>query len=191
MNTAEKIAGAYLRLNGFLTLSHFTVFDGDRHNHIDFVALRAPNSKENIGDTTFPTDDLLFQAIGSDSRSRLLGVAAEVRTNTNRDSLSDAHISYVGRFLGEIPLQRVVFYKNDKNVTREAQTLAIDMRYASLWILQRIDWMNTNKLKLSKSGSWNLSEDFLSDLLVLHGYGLLTRKRNAAAKKSTPREDSK
>ena len=41
MNTAEKIAVMYLRLNGFLLLPHFTVFDGNYQNHINLIGLRA------------------------------------------------------------------------------------------------------------------------------------------------------
>lgn len=40
MNLAEKIAGTYFRLNEFLTLSHFTAFDGNQHNHLNGRLLR-------------------------------------------------------------------------------------------------------------------------------------------------------
>jgi hypothetical protein len=183
MNLAEKLAGTYLRLNGFLTLPHFTAFDGNQHNHIDLVAFRAPNSQEVVGDITLLTDDLLFDAfsalIGRRSRSVALGVAAEVRTNTARDEPSEAHIDYVGHFLGAIPVIRLAFYEGLHGVIQNGQTLDIGMRYAGLWIQRRIDWMLEHKFKLSKTGSWNLSEAFLSDFLALRRYGLLTNDRNA------------
>jgi hypothetical protein len=183
MNLAEKLAATYLRLNGFLTLPHFTAFDGNQHNHVDLVALRAQNSKEVVGDTTLLTDDLLFDAfselIGSPSRSVALGVAAEVRTNTNRDEPRLAHMEYVERFLGGIRVTRLAFYEGPHSVKQNGQTLDIGMRYAGLWIQRRIDWMDGHKLKLSKTGSWNWSEGFLSDFLALGRYGLLTNDRNA------------
>jgi hypothetical protein len=181
MNLAEKLAGTYLRLNGFLTLPHFTAFDGNQHNHVDLVALRAPKSQEVVGDITLITDDLLFDAIsaiiGRSSRSVALAVVAEVRTSTDRDEPSEAHINYVGRFLGDIPVTRLAFYEGSQSVVQDGQTLDIGMRYAGLWIQRRIDWMNEHEFKLTKAGSWNLSEDFLSDFLALRRYGLLTNDR--------------
>jgi hypothetical protein len=183
MNLAEKLAGTYLRLNGFLTLLHFTAFDGNQHNHIDLVALRAPKSQEVVGNTTLLTDDLLFDTfsalIGRPSRTVALGVAAEVRTNVDRDEPSEAHINYVGQFLGGIPVTRLAFYEGSHSVIQNGQTLDIGVRYAGLWIQRRIDWMHEHKFKLSKTGSWNLSEGFLSDFLALRKFGLLTSDRNS------------
>jgi hypothetical protein len=48
MNGPEKIAAAYLRLNGFLLLPQFTIFDGQRHNHIDLVGVRCAASVEKV-----------------------------------------------------------------------------------------------------------------------------------------------
>ncbi len=79
MNAAEKIAASYLRLNGFLLLPHFTVFEGGYHGHVDIVGLRAAGSKEVGGGLTFPTDDKLFAAIPKEiprasARGYLLGL---------------------------------------------------------------------------------------------------------------------
>jgi hypothetical protein len=41
LNLAEKIARAYLRLNGFPQLPHFTVFSGGEHGHVDLIGIRA------------------------------------------------------------------------------------------------------------------------------------------------------
>jgi hypothetical protein len=95
MNLAEKIASAYLRLNGFLTIPHFNMFDGAQHNHVDIVGLRAANSRELVGQTIFPTDDLLFNELsdlfGRDARSITVGIVAEARTNADRDEPSNHH----------------------------------------------------------------------------------------------------
>lgn len=124
------------------------------------------------------TDDLLFDAfsglVGQPSRSVALGVAAEVRTNTVRDQPSEAHMNYVGKFLGDILVTRLAFFEGSHSVVRNGQSLNIGMRYAGLWIQRRIDWMHEQGFKLSKTGSWYLSEDFLSDFLALRRYGLLT-----------------
>jgi hypothetical protein len=129
------------------------------------------------------TDDLFFDMlsayIGRPSRSVALGVAAEVRTNTKRDQPNDAHINYAGQFLGGMPITRLAFYEGPHTVIQNGQTLDIGMRYAGLWIQRRIDWMDEHKMNLSKTGSWNWSEDFLSDFLCLRRYGLLINGHDA------------
>lgn len=185
MNLAEKLAETYLRLNGFLTLPQFTAFDGVQHNHIDIVAFRAPNSHETVGDDPFLTDDNFFDTlsaiIGRPSRGVPLGVAAEVRTNNRRDEPSDAHIEYVGRFLGGLSVTRIAFFEGAHTIQQQGETLDISMRYAGLWIQRRIDWMLApeQNIRLTKTGSWNWSESFLSDFLAMRQYGLLTNDRNA------------
>lgn len=185
MNLAEKLAVTYLRLNGFLALPQFTVFDGRQHNHIDIVAFRAPNSQEVVGGVTLLTDETLFDAlsvlVGAPSRTVPLGIAAEVKTKGDRDEPSDAHIAYVGRFLGGVPVTRIAFFDGQHTIEQNGDVLDIGMRYAGLWIQRRIDWMlgPEQKIRLTKTGSWNLSESFLSDILALRQYGLLTNDRNA------------
>jgi len=60
MNTAEKLACTYLRLNGFLLTPHFTIFSGENHTHIDIIGLRSKGSKEEVDNFTFPLDDDFF-----------------------------------------------------------------------------------------------------------------------------------
>lgn len=183
MNLAEKLAGTYLRLNGFLALAQFTAFDGKQHNHIDIVAFRAPNSQELVDGIPLITDDLLFDSlsdlVGYPSRTAALGIAAEVRTNEDRDEPSDAHIEYVGHFLGGLPIIRLAFFDGPHAIQKNGNALDIGMRYTGLWIQRRIDWMlePEQKFRLTKTGSWNLSESFLSDFLALRQYGLLTNDR--------------
>lgn len=90
MNTAEKLAATYLRLNGFLLLPHFTVFQGSHHGHVDLIGLRAKNSFSGFDGKPFLTDEALFEAIGQtgcpEPKSVFLGLVAEVRTNERRDA---------------------------------------------------------------------------------------------------------
>lgn len=186
MNLAEKLAATYLRLNGFLVLPRFTAFDGTQHNHIDIVAYRAPNSQEKVGDIPLLTDDLFFEEltslVGPPARTVPLGIAAEVRTNDDRDEPSDAHIAYVGRFLGGQLVTRLAFFDRQDTIQRNGNALDISIRYAGLWIQRRIDWMleMEQNIRLTKTGSWNWSESFLSDFLALRQHGLLTNDRNVS-----------
>lgn len=178
MNLAEKVAGAYLRLNGFLALPQFTIFEGEWHNHIDLVAMRAANSEEVVNGVRLITDDRLFEGcsevMGRNARSVNFGLAAEVRTNNRRDAVENDQLAYVRRFLGDIPVIRISFYEGEQPVTSVNQVLCVGVRYAATWIQRRIDWMEEQQIGLSKEGSWNWSEDFLSDFLTLRRYGLLS-----------------
>jgi hypothetical protein len=179
MNTAEKIASTYLRLNGFFLLPHFTVFDGNQHNHIDLIGLRAPNSQEGVGQLVFPIDNTLFgvaNAFFENPTAMPLGVVAEVRTNQRRDPPSKGHIDYVLRFLGGSPTISICFYEFDHAEPKKSgKIIDIGNSYTLSWILDRIDWMNNQGIKLTKEGSWYLSEEWLADILVLHRLGLLRK----------------
>ncbi len=178
MNLAEKLSATYLRLNGFLLLPHFTVFTGQQHTHLDLIGLRVANSKELVGDFTLPIDNELFSVLtrlrGHDALTSIIGVAAEVRTNECRDAPSDEHIHYIQNFFGGITVSRLAFFEGSHTVSQNDNVVDIGVRYAGIWIQRRVDQMN--KLRLTKTGSWNWSECFLSDLLVLRALDLLKKE---------------
>jgi len=183
MNFAEKLAGTYLRLNGFLVLPNFTVFGEAQHNHVDLIGFRAPNSKEIVEGKLLPIDGKLFKAISTlwdkrDPTKEPLGIAVEVRTNKKRDVPTESHIRYVGEFLGRVPVWRIAFYEGRHAIELHEDTIHVGLRYAGLWIQRRIDWMLKQKFKLNKTGSWAWSEPFLSDYLAMYQLGLLTDKRD-------------
>jgi hypothetical protein len=179
MNLAEKLAATYLRLNGFLLLPHFTVFTGQQHNHVDLIALRAANSVERVGANILATDDRLFDALtnmrGKNARSDLLGIVAEVRTNDRRNTPTEEHVEYVAQFLGGLPMSRLAFHEAERGIYCNGREVDIGIHYAGTWIQNRIDSMEGQRL--TKEGSWNWSESFLSDFLVLRKAGL-TQERN-------------
>jgi hypothetical protein len=64
-HTAEKIAATYLRLNRFLLLPLFTIFEYEGSRQIDLIGLRARGSLEQSKGPEgthcdLPTDDRLF-----------------------------------------------------------------------------------------------------------------------------------
>ena len=182
MNSAEKIAATYLRLNGFLLLSQFTAFGGDQHNHVDLLGLRARNSVELVGMyPPLPTDDDLFRAIPNhicaNPRQEFLGIVAEVKTNTRRDKPEAGHVAYVRAFLGDVPIIPMSFNDSRDGPVWHDDHLAIGNTHALGWIVFRFEWMNHNFQGFTKSGSWPWSEDALAELLVLHKYGALVDPR--------------
>lgn len=179
MNAAEKIAATYLRLNGFLLAPRFTVFGGGQHNHIDLVGLRGPGSNEVVNGHRLPTNDAFFDAIPNhvcaDPRNRALGMIAEVRTNDRRDQPTVDQMRYVAGFLGVGTIIPIAFFESRQAPEWTDDGMRIGMIYALDWIASRITWMNENNGRLTKTGSWTLSEDALADLLVLHRYGSFQR----------------
>lgn len=88
MNTSEKIVGAYLRLNGFLLLPHFTILDGEYHTHVDFVGLRPRGGVEVVRGEELPRDTafekslaLADQMDGKSPTDLWLGIIVEVKTS--------------------------------------------------------------------------------------------------------------
>ena len=175
MNAAEKIAGVYLRLNGFLLLPHFTVFDGDMHGHLDWIGLRAARSEEVGANVPFPTDTAFFDAIPPEvcphPREILLGLAAEVRTNKERDRPDASQVEYVRKFLGNATVLKASFFESNHRPTWSEECIEVGNEYALKWIFERVAWMNENHWRLTKSGSWPWSDDALADFLVLYRYG--------------------
>jgi hypothetical protein len=187
MNTAEKIASTYLRLNGFLLLPHFTVFAGTRHNHVDLVGLRPPNSVERSFGQKLPRDPELTRAFvnlfGQGASKRPIGLIAEVRSNEKRDKITDAHVNYIREFLGGIEPLRFTFFEAPIEVNRDNAGIAIGLYHAFRWIHWRINRMQKN-LPLKKLGSWTLSEAFLADILSMKKVidsGKVLRARTAKA----------
>lgn len=86
MNTTETIAATYLRLNGFLLLPLFTLFEQEGARHVDLVGLRAQGSMEQSLDRKgnlldLPTDEKLFAAFEKavpSPKNALLGVVGEI-----------------------------------------------------------------------------------------------------------------
>ena len=184
-NTTEKIAGTYLRLNGFLLLPHFTTFgadssSGNRHTHVDLIAVRLANSVEIAGGYEFPLDEALFVALGQmpgyegqPARSRNVGIVAEVKTNSNIDVPGARVCTYVRNFFGgKLEPVRVAFFNGETieppHFDREKGGIKINLRHCMKWIHWRINKIDQH-LQLSKTAGWNMSEEFLSDLLVLDG----------------------
>ena len=171
MNMAEKIAATYLRLNGFLLLPQFTVFIDGEHGHVDLVGLRAKGSKEESAGVSFITDDEFFGAIDPavcvDPRNEFLGLVGEVKKNRQVDFPKAKQVEYVRPFLGPALIVSVFFSAAGKSPKRTPQGLHVGTGYALEWIFKRASWMNNNLKSWSKTGSWNLSEDALSEILVL------------------------
>jgi hypothetical protein len=180
MNTAEKIAYTYLRLNGFLLLPQFTVFDGRSHNHIDLIGLRSANSREEVNGYTFPLDGNFFSLAEKIVKSPLetqLGVIAEVKTNDDRDEISGGHQQYAKSFLGEIEaIVKLRFRLSSSIQIDEDGVIQVPVEYAFNWIITRIESMKDNTGSLTKMGSWTWSDEFLADVLVLTKYGFLKSK---------------
>jgi len=190
MNYPEKIAGAYLRLNGFFLLPHFTLFDGASHTHVDFLVLRPPKGREKVNNTELPLDEELFIKIDElckkKSKDLLLGGVVEVRGNEDKDIPEESHLTYARHFLG--PTTEVVsfsFFRNDRDIEIEEHTITIPVAHVLKWVKKRIVWMDQHANSLTKSGSWPWSEGVLSDLLYQHQLDPTFLGRTETAKRTS------
>jgi hypothetical protein len=179
MNTGEKIVGAYLRLNGFLVLPHFTILDGEHHTHVDFVGLRPRGGAEVVNGDELPRDDMLTSALAAacaepDRRASnlWLGLVAEVKTTEKPAAIAKASIEYARRFLGDVDkVLGISFSGAISDLAHVDATIHFPLRRCVDWALQRIRLMEASRFRLSKTGSWTWSEAFLADLLVLERLG--------------------
>jgi len=157
MNSPEKIAGVYLRLNGFFLMPQFTLFDGKRHTHIDFLGLRAPQSIEMCGNLAFPLDDGLFnlldEQVEGDSRNQLLAVITEVKGNKKKEKPGEGHIEYIDHFIGSANRIKIFFRNQGVEVSRSDDVIEIPLGYSLNWIIRRIDWIDENQEGLAKKSS--------------------------------------
>jgi len=178
MNSPEKIAATYLRLNGFFLMPHFTLFDGERHTHVDFLGLRAPNSREQCGEHIFPLDENLFDTFddisGLNSREQLLAAITEVKGGEEKEKPGAGHLAYINRFIGPNAVSlRCLFRRQRHSVSISDNVIEISLEYAFDWILRRIDWIDANQEGLAKKSSWTWSETSLSDILYIKRLGFL------------------
>lgn len=178
MNCPEKIAGAYLRLNGFFVAPHFTLFDGNNHTHVDFLAVRPPGGRERCRGHELPIDTDFFHEveglIGDNSLNQLIGAVVEVKGGKVGELPSEKHANYAANYFG--PGARIVklsFFQETANIVMRDDVIGISLKHSLNWIIRRINWMDTNIDRLTKTGSWSWSEEFLADLLYLHGLGVL------------------
>lgn len=186
MNLAEKLAATYLRLNGFLLLPEFTVFDAHGYDHVDLIGLRAAGSVECVQEgrnelCEFPVDEEIFARIAErviDPKTKLLGVAAEVKTNKDHDRISADFLAYLRKFLGGAETVRIVFRETDTDFAWVNDHLEIAHAHVIDWMLHRISEMDNILDGKTKVSSWTWSESALSDFLALHKLGALRKLRH-------------
>ena len=157
------------------------MFAGKYHNHVDLVGFRIAHSKELVFGVALPRDkdfsEGLSREISNGGRKRnpnrtSIAVIGEARGNRNRDEICDEHIEYISAFVGDKRPVRVAFCETRTRIERDERGLLVGLAYACDWIQTRIKWMEDRykerNIRLRKTGSWELSEQFLGDLLWLH-----------------------
>ncbi len=176
MNTPEKIINTYFRLNGFFLLPQFTMFANDHHNHIDLLALRSPGCQEICGGAPLPIDIRLFECVSNlinkDALQSLVGLIAEIKGNAQIERPQEDHIEYAKCFFGpEVEAVPISISMKYDLLSIDDGYILIPLEYALGWILYRFRWMDQHLQRLSKTGSWNWSEEALEELLYLQKIG--------------------
>jgi hypothetical protein len=182
MNAPEKIAQAYLRLNGFFTVPHFTLLK-DRGGHIDFLAVRLGGSKEKVGTEShgvpLEIDEQFLSKLGV-SEDDTVGLVVEVKGGERDNArITDENFEYAKSFFGNISRVKKVGFENNSNseIIEQAGHIIVPLKHCIDFIKKRFDELKQIEQQLrgsgmlSKEGSWELSEEFLSDLLFLQKLG--------------------
>ena len=178
MNTPEKITQVYLRLNGFFTIPQFTTLK-EKGGHIDFLAVRLAGSLERVGvapnQTILQIDEDLLLKLGV-TKDEMIGLIIEVKGGKVTSAKVDkAQFDYAKTFFGNLDnIKRVGFERrrNLKIFTRNDHII-ITLKYCMNFIKKRFLELKTieqdlrGSRLLSKEGSWELSDEFLSELIYL------------------------
>ncbi len=79
MNTPEKIASVYLRLNGFFTLNNFTHLpEKGQSMESDILAIRCPSSEEKVNGEKLQIDENFFTSCKL-NKGEVIGLLVEVK----------------------------------------------------------------------------------------------------------------
>jgi hypothetical protein len=153
------------------------MFYRDHHSHVDFLAYHPSEAHEHalLQDDEYekiPSDDELFNnisnLIGKDAYRVSLGAIIEVKGNQDIEIPDNKHLDYAINVFGKDAHPcKISFTRKDLHYEILEDSLLISLKDVINYIYSRFDWMNDN-LALSKTMSWNLSEDNLSDLLLIH-----------------------
>ena len=180
MNTPEKIAQIYLRLNGFFTISHFSVLQ-DEWTHIDFLAVRLGRSMEKVGKgkegIPLKIDNDFLEKLDA-SHDDTIGLVVEVKGGNGRAKVTSAAFEYAKPFFGKASkLRKVGFEDVGGKIQKQDDHIIVPMSYCLTFVKKRFQEIETidcelrGSGRLTKEGSWYLSEEFLSDLLFLKKVG--------------------
>ena len=178
MNTPEKLVQAYLRLNGFFTIPHFTVLK-KKGGHIDFLAVRLGGSLEKVGvdsnQTNLYIDENLLLKL-SVNKDDTIGLIIEVKGGKRESAkVDELDFIYAKLFFGNINSIRKVGFENreDLEIITRNDHVIIPLKHCIRFIKKRFSELKSIEQNLrgsgllSKEGSWALSEEFLSDLIFL------------------------
>lgn len=183
MKTTEKIASLYLRLNGFFLMPHFTVFNVERGRHVDVLGIRPARSEEKVGENILVIDEEFIKKLNGHKGDVKLW--AEIGTGSRCDLFPERKTAYCRRILGDTGNLKKVYFDFDKpgkNLKYSDDILVVPAGRCKKIIFERFSQMESKPIKnllneMTKTGSWNWSEEFLADLLYLRKAGFL--KRNA------------
>jgi hypothetical protein len=169
MNTPEKLAALYLRLNGFFLLPRFTVFAGGQHTDIDILGLRSVGACEQVESYRFPQDASLIDPI---RELPLVMAIGQVKGGVSSAIYTaSSHIQYAHRLAPTASPVSFAFHEGPSSLAWDSsqpiRTVSISLLYVNSWIRQRVIDTNRDLPRFLKDGSWSWSEPFLSDYLYL------------------------
>lgn len=184
MYPPEKIVQVYLRLNGFFTISKFSIL-GKESSDIDMLAIRLGGSKEIVGDRRkipLKIDNELLKLLNV-SEDEDIGLVIEIKGGINQYShIPKENYEYILPFFGNhVKPFRMGFERSAKRLGKKQIEdyiyFIVPISHCLEFINRRFEELKKvepkvrDKGAISKYGSWYLSEEALSDLIYLKSLG--------------------
>jgi len=179
VETSEKIALLYLRLNGFFLMQHFTVFVTKKQRHVDVLGVRLKGSKEEVNGTNLVIDEEFVKILnGFDEDVHLWGEVGKGRSFPREKE------TYCRKIFGDSDTLKKVHFNLDtagEDLHPSNDIIVVPAGRCRKFILERFAQMESEEVstklkhltRVTKEGSWNWSEEFLADLLYLRRKGFL------------------
>jgi hypothetical protein len=183
MLAPEKIASAYLRLNGFFLMPYFTILLQPDCRHVDFLGVHV-GSTEKIGppQVELSLDRELFELLGTRTGEHFVVIAEVKGTEDASDAplVSDEHFAYVKKMFTGMKIKRLGFEKTGSGIHEEQGHTIVSLSHCLSFIEFRFIEAKAIASQLechhwTKTKAWSWHEEFLSDLLFLHNLGCFRR----------------
>lgn len=132
-NQAEELSSWYLRLNGFFLVGNFVIHketdgeakDAKHSSDVDLLAVRFPNSEEQIGEKLLECDDeVLFKFF---DKNKMLALVVEVKSSEEPETIklfsSQYKMEYALRRIGLLSSDQIKMLVNNLEIWRTSDEI--------------------------------------------------------------------
>jgi len=148
---------------------------------IDFLAVRLGGSVERVGTEgnrkALRIDTIFLDKLGVGVNDSI-GLVVEVKGGNENARIEEVKFRYAKPFFGmDVKIRKVGFENKGSKIAKVDDQVVVPMKYSLNFIrkrfeeLKQLDEELRGTERMTKEGSWHLSEEFLSDLIYLRKLG--------------------